>query len=184
MQTKIPKTLNSSCAHHGKVFDLIIEDIEYPSGRRGIREIARHNGGSVIVPLFDNGDILLVRQYRQPFHKDVLELPAGKLEPNEDPLLCAQRELQEETGLTAEKFEKLTAMYSTPGFCSEILHIYLATGITQSPKGQALEEGELSLTLERYPLAAAVAMVEREEIVDGKSIAGILMTNNKLNHRQ
>ena len=73
-------------------------------------------------------------------------------------------------------------MYSTPGFCSEILHIYLATGITPSSKGQALEEGELSLTLEHYPLTTAVAMIERGEIVDGKTIVGILMTKNKLDH--
>jgi ADP-ribose pyrophosphatase len=178
----IPKTLNSQCLHQGKVFDLIVEEIEYPSGRHGIREIAKHNGGSVIVPLFDNGDVLLVRQYRQPYHAFILELPAGKLEPNEDPFVCARRELQEETGLSAEKFEKLTAMYSTPGFCSEILHIYLATGITPSSKGQALEEGELSLTLEHYPLTTAVAMIERGEIVDGKTIVGILMTKNKLDH--
>ncbi len=180
----IPKTLNSKCLHKGKVFDLIVEEIEYPSGQQGIREIAKHNGGSVIVPLFDNGEVLLVRQYRQPFHNFILELPAGKLEPNEDPLVCAQRELQEETGLTAAKFEKLTAMYSTPGFCSEILHIYLATEVSQSVKGQALEEGELSITLERYPLATVVAMIEHGEIVDGKTIVGILMTKNKLEHQK
>lgn len=179
-----PKTLNSNCLHHGKAFDLIVEEIEYPSGRHGIREIAKHNGGSVIVPLFDNGDVLLVRQYRQPFHNFILELPAGKLEPNEDPLICAQRELQEETGLAATKFEKLTAMYSTPGFCSEILHIYLATGISPSAKGQTLEEGELSLTLEQYSLASAVAMIERGEITDGKTIVGILMTKDKFGQQK
>ncbi len=153
----IPKTLKSELRFHGRVFDLIVEEIEYPSGRTSVREIAMHNGGSVVVPLMDNGSILFVRQYRHPLKQYILELPAGKLEPNEDPLACAVRELQEETGYEASSIEKLTDICTTPGFCSEILHIYLAAGLHRSPKGQALEEGEATLTLEPYSLAEAVA---------------------------
>jgi ADP-ribose pyrophosphatase len=176
----IPKTLKSELRYHGRIFDLIVEEIEYPSGRTSIREIIEHNGGSVIVPLLKNGDILLVRQYRSPLRRFLLELPAGKLEPNEDPRDCAIRELREETGYEAASVEKLTALCTTPGFCSEVLHIFLASELQPSPKGQSLEEGESTLTLEPYPLATAVAMIERGEITDGKTICGILLAEKKI----
>jgi len=181
---RIPKTLKSETLYHGKVFDLVVEDIEYPSGRSSVREIAKHNGGSVVVPLLDDGKILLVRQYRHPLKQYILELPAGKLEPDENPLDCAARELREETGYEAASIEKLTDICTTPGFCTEILHIYLASGLRRSPKGQALEEGEATLTLETYSMAAAAAMIERGEIFDGKTICGILLAEKKIQKTQ
>ena len=164
----------------GKVFNLIVDEVEYPSGNRGVREVAEHPGGAVIVPLMEDGTIILVRQFRYPIQKFIYELPAGKLDPSEDPKVCAGRELEEETGYVASRLEKLTAIYTTPGFCSEQLHIYLATDLKKSPKGQSLEEGEKTLTFERVPLKKAVEMIEKGEIVDGKSICGILMTERRL----
>ncbi|MFZ1979259.1 MAG: NUDIX hydrolase [Bacteroidota bacterium] len=180
----IPKTLKSELRYHGRVFDLIVEEIEYPSGRTTTREIAMHNGGCVVVPILDDGSILLVRQYRHPLKQYILELPAGKLEANENPLDCASRELREETGYEAASIEKLTDICTTPGFCSEVLHIYLATGLRHSPKGQALEEGEATLTLETYSLVTAVAMIERGEISDSKTICGILLAEKKIQKKQ
>ena len=171
----IPKILKSEVRYRGRVFDLVVDDIEYPSGNTSIREVARHNGGSVIVPLFENGDVMLVRQYRHPVKQYVLELPAGKLELNEDPLVCAQRELREETGYEAGTWKKLISIFTTPGFCSEVLHIFLASGLHALPSGQALEEGELTLTIERYPLAKALEMIQNAEIVDGKTIFGLFL---------
>ncbi|RPI02754.1 MAG: NUDIX hydrolase [Ignavibacteriae bacterium] len=176
----LPKTIKSERLYHGRIIDLIVEDVEDAPGRVRKREIVSHPGGSVIVPLFDNGQVLLVRQYRYPLQKFILEVPAGKLEPNEDPLQAARRELQEETGFTADHYEKLTAMFTTPGFCSEVLHIYLATGLKQSKEGQHLDEGEQSLTVEIFPLSTVVEMIERGEIADSKTIAGILLTERKL----
>jgi len=165
---------------HGRIIDLVLEAVEDPLGNVRQREIVSHPGGSVVIPLLENGDVLLVRQYRYPLKKFILEAPAGKLEPQEDPLEAAKRELQEETGYTAEKYEKLTAMYTTPGFCNEILHIYLATGLKKSKSGQNLDEGEQSLTVGQIPFSTAMEMIESGEIADSKTIAGIFLTERKL----
>ncbi len=165
--------------YHGKIIDLTVDRLEYPSGTRTVREIVEHPGGAVVLCLFENDDILLVHQYRHPFGTVVTELPAGKLDAGEDPLVCAQRELQEETGFAARQWEKLTAIYTTPGFCNEVLHIFAAYAPYPHPDGQALEEGEASIRLERVPITEAIARIERGEIVDGKTIAGILLGARK-----
>ncbi len=174
------KILKSERKHDGKVFDLIVDEIEYASGNRAVREVADHPGGAVAVPLLDDGTIILVRQFRYPMKQFLVELPAGKLSPGEDPMVCAARELEEETGYTASKLTKLTAIFTTPGFCNELLHIYLAQDLKQSPRGQRLEEGELSLTVERLPFEKAIAMIESGEIVDSKTICGILLAERIL----
>jgi len=174
------KTLKSEKRYSGKVFSLIVDEVEYLSGRRGVREVAEHPGGAVVVPLLDDGTVLLVRQYRYPVKKELFELPAGKLDPGEDPQVCAARELEEETGYIAGSIRKLTAIYTTPGFCSEQLHIYLATGLKKSPHGQRLEEGELDLVVRQFPLTEVVTMIERGEVVDGKTICGIMLTAHQL----
>jgi ADP-ribose pyrophosphatase len=161
----------------------VIEDVEEPDGTIRTCEIISHPGGGVVIPLLDNGDILLVSQYRYPYKKFVLEAPAGKLEPNENPLDCAKRELMEETGYRAETFEKLTAMYTTPGFCNEVLHIYLATGLKKSDRGQSLDDGEQSLTVETLPFKRAIEMITHGEIVDSKTIVGIFLAEQKLKER-
>ncbi len=175
-----PRTLRTERRYAGRVFDLIIDEVEYPSGRVGIREIARHPGGAVVVPLQDDRTVVLVRQYRHPVDSYVIELPAGKLEPGEDPAHCATRELAEETGYEATSLTRLTSIYTTPGFCSEILHLYLARGLRPTGRGQQLEEGEQTLTLLPTPLDEALAMIERGEIVDGKSICGLFLATRAL----
>ncbi|HTY38270.1 MAG TPA: NUDIX hydrolase [Bacteroidota bacterium] len=174
------KTLKSERRYNGKVFSLIVDEVEYLSGRHGVREVAEHPGGAVVVPLLDDGSVLLVRQYRYPVKTELLELPAGKLDPGEDPRVCAARELEEETGYIAGSIRKLTSIFTTPGFCSEQLHIYLATQLTKSPLGQRLEEGELDLVVRQVPLNEIVAMIGRGEIVDGKTICGIMLTDHQL----
>lgn len=168
--------------YSGRIIDLTIEHLQYPSGTVTFREIVEHPGGAVVLCVFENNDVLLVRQYRHPFGHEVTELPAGKLDHGEDPLLCAQRELREETGYHAGRWEKLTALYATPGFCNEVLHLFLARDLTPHAGGQALEEGEASLRLIRLPMTEAVAMIDRQEIVDGKTIAGILLGARRIGH--
>jgi ADP-ribose pyrophosphatase len=174
------RVLKSERKHDGKVFNLIVDEIEYESGNRAVREVADHPGGAVAVPLLDDGSLLLVRQYRYPLKQPLLELPAGKLSPGEDPMVCAARELEEETGYTAQKLTKLTAIYTTPGFCNEQLHLYLAEDVRRSSTGQQLEEGELSLTVEQIPLHHVVEMIEKGEILDSKTICGILLAERHL----
>jgi len=165
---------------NGRIVNLVVDYVKYRSGNEAAREIIQHPGGSVALALFDNNDILLVKQYRYPIGGEVIELPAGKLDPNEDPQHCAERELREETGYVAKRWTKLTTLMTTPGFCDERLHIYLAQDISVSPQGQSLEEGEQTIKLIRVPLVEAVAMVERQEIADAKSIVGILMADRLL----
>jgi ADP-ribose pyrophosphatase len=166
--------------YDGKVFNLIVDQIEYPDGHGAIREVAEHPGGATILAMFPDQHIILVKQFRYPIGKTLYELPAGKLDPNEDPTACAARELEEETGYRAKNWRKLTAIYTSPGFCTEQLHLFLATGLSRSATGQKLEEGEQSLTVEIVPFSQAIDMIERERIVDGKTICGILLAERVL----
>ncbi len=174
------KILRSEKKYTGKVFDLIVDEIEYPSGNRSVREVAAHPGGAVVVALLPDKSVLLVRQFRYPIQSYVYELPAGKLNPAEDPAVCAQRELEEETGYVAGTLQLLTSIYTTPGFCNERLHIFLAGDLEKSERGQQLEEGEATLTVELFKFDRVLEMIEKKEIVDGKTICGILMTERFL----
>ncbi len=174
------RVLSHEVLYQGKVFDLEVDHIQYDSGAEGVRQTARHPGGAVTVPLFPDSTVLLVRQFRYPLQARTLELPAGKLNPGEDPAHAAARELEEETGWIAQRLEKLTALLTTPGFCNEVLHIYLATGLVESPHGHRREEGERDMTIERIRLDDALTMVERQEIVDSKTIAGLFLAERRL----
>ncbi len=177
------KVLKSEKRYAGRVFNLLVDEVEYASGRRGVREVADHPGGSATVPILDDGNVLLVRQFRYPMKQFVYELPAGKLNPNEDPQHCAERELEEETGFVAGSLEKITSIYTSPGFCNELLHIYLATQLKRLPRGQALEEGELSLTVESIPFDMVLTMIEEGKIVDAKTLCGILLAERMLKRK-
>jgi ADP-ribose pyrophosphatase len=179
----IPRTIRSERKFAGHVIDLVVDEIEYPDGSRGTREVIIHPGSTVVVPIMADGSVVLVHQYRHPLRAVITELPAGKLDPNEDAAIGAARELAEETGLIATQIEKLTSIYSTPGFCDEVLHVFLATGLTPSRSGQSLDEGEHDLTYSSVPLDEAITMIERGDIKDAKSICGILLAERRLMHR-
>ncbi len=156
----------------GKVFDVKIDEIEYNgSGNKSFRQVALHPGGAVVLPLKSDGKIILVSQYRYPHNEVLLELPAGKLEKREDPLNCATRELTEETGYTSDKISKLGKIYTTPGFCDEVLHIYLAEDLTAGD--HAREEGEEGMEIVELTLNEVEAKIRSGEIVDAKTICGI-----------
>ncbi len=172
------KVVKSDILFRGKVFDLKVDEIEYDStGNHGRREIAVHPGGAVVVALTRENKIVFVRQFRYPFQEWVIELPAGKLDDDEDPQTCATRELTEETGYRADKITKLGHIYTTPGFCNEILHIYLAENLTAGKHNR--EEGEEGMQVLEYSIDEIKDKIASGELVDAKSVSGIMMYLNK-----
>jgi ADP-ribose pyrophosphatase len=165
--------IKSEVIYRGKVFDVIVDNIKYNSGNSGVREVAVHPGGAVIVPVKEDGKIIFVKQFRYPLKRTLLELPAGKLDPNEDPLNCAVRELEEETGYLANNVIKLGAINTTPGFCTEVLHIYLAKDLV--PGQHRREEGEYGMEVYEYTLQEIDEKIKSGELSDAKSICGIYM---------
>lgn len=173
------KVTDSRILHFGKVFDLKVDSLEYDSGNKGIREVAIHKGGAVVVPVTNEGKIVFVKQYRYPIQKYLLELPAGKLEENEDPFVCAERELTEETGYVSTNIKYLGKIYTTPGFCTELLHIYLATQLT--PGEHNREEGEFGMSVFELTPKEAVRRIMFGDIVDAKTICGLFYYLNREN---
>jgi len=170
------KLIKSNLLYKGKVFDHLVDEIEYQSGNKSVREVAVHAGGAVVIPIKDNGKIILVKQFRYPIQKTLIEFPAGKLDKNEDPLVCAVRELEEETGYTAKQIKKLGEIFTAPGYCTEILHIYSASGLITGKHSR--EEGEAGMEILELTLAEIEAMILSGEINDGKTIVGIYYLKN------
>lgn len=164
------KTVSSREIFTGKIIKVKVDTVVMPDGRQSTREIVEHRGAVAIVPVDEDNQVWMVRQYRKPVEKVLLEIPAGTMEEGEEPLLCAQRELGEETGLRAEKWEKILSYYSAPGFSDEILHLYLATGLTEGPTNPDSDE---FLEVVKIPLEQAYASIFEGTIIDGKSIIGI-----------
>lgn len=168
----------SDIIYKGKVFDIKVDQILYKSGNKGIRETAVHSGGAVAVPLKNNGKIIFVSQFRYPVDDKVIELPAGKLNKGEDPMKCAVRELEEETGYKSNKVDKLAAIATTPGFCSEILHIFLARDLI--PGNHKREEGEQDMETLEYSFSEAKDLIMSGKIYDAKTICGIYLAEKYL----
>lgn len=171
------KTIESRSVFNGRVIKVRVDQVRLPEGQISEREIVEHLGAVAIVPVDEGGRVYLVRQYRKPMEKMLLEIPAGKLEPGEDPLECARRELMEEIGFYPQKMHKLTSYYSSPGFCNEKIHLYLATDLVSR---KAPEEDEEYLEIISMPLEEALEMVASQVIEDGKSIAGLLLAAKQL----
>ena len=168
---KSPEILSTRDIYKGKIFDVIESDIRHDDVEYK-REIVLHKGSAVIVPLFDDGTIAFVRQYRYAAEKFLLEIPAGTLNKDEDPRLGAIRELEEEIGVRAGKVEKISEFYVSPGFLTEKMHLFLATELTETK--QSLEIDEI-LSVERYSISEALDLIRRGEIEDAKTIIGIMI---------
>ncbi|HVF30300.1 MAG TPA: NUDIX hydrolase [Pyrinomonadaceae bacterium] len=171
-----PERLSTEKVYHGKVFDIRIDeirdgDVEYK------REIVVHKGSCVVIPVFEDGTVAVVRQYRHAAGKHLLEICAGTLNEGEDPQEGAIRELEEEIGVRAGKVEKLTEFYVSPGFLTEKMHVYLATELTETQ--QNLEEDEI-LSIERHSIPALLEMVRNGEIEDAKTMVGVLLVATRV----
>ena len=170
-EREIPKILSSQKVFEGRVFNVTIDTIS--EGELTYqREVVHHNGSSVIVPIFDDGTVALVRQYRHPAVRYLLELPAGTLDKGERPEIGAARELKEELGVVAGNLEKLSEFFVSPGFCEEKMWVYLATELTEGE--QALEEDEI-LDVVRMSLTDALERITSGEIQDAKTILGLIL---------
>ena len=168
--------------YEGQILHVEKWQVTCPNGHPAPREIVVHKGAAAVVPVVEAGTTLRVRQHRVSGDRATLEVPAGKLDHvGEDPLDCAVRELEEETGLRAERMTLLTSVLTTPGFCTEQIGIYLAQGLSQ---GQTHPDEDEFLDLVRIPLDEAVEKVMRGELCDGKTICGLLMANEALKRQR
>lgn len=152
------------------MIDLTVDRITTASGTDAVREVVVHPGGAAVLPVFSNGDVLLVEQFRYPMRQSLLELPAGKIDPGETPEETAARELEEEVGFRAGRLEKLAAFYTTPGFCNELLHLYLARDL--KPGRRAGDEDE-ELSVHRYSPVQLETLIRQGKIVDAKTLIGL-----------
>ncbi|PYS44682.1 MAG: ADP-ribose pyrophosphatase [Acidobacteria bacterium] len=171
MAQQTPEFIDSKKIFTGRVFDVTVDTIR-EGDQTYVREIVHHRGSAVMVPAFDDGTIALVRQYRHPAVKFLLELPAGTLNEKERPEEGAARELEEELGVVAGKLEKLCEFFVSPGFCEEKMWLYLATDLKETK--QRLEEDEL-IEVVRLPIDRALQMITDGEIEDAKTIIGLLL---------
>lgn len=171
-----PKTINSNRVLNGRIFDIRIDEIREGELEYS-REIVVHKGSAVIVPVFDDGTVALVMQYRHAAGEYLLEIPAGTLNEGEDPMIGAVRELEEEIGVRAAHIQKLTEFYVSPGFLTEKMHVFMATGLTEV--GQKLEADE-NLTIERYSFDELNAMIRDGRIIDAKTMVGVMLAAEKV----
>lgn len=167
-----------SVLYDGTVVHLEKWKVTLPDGKPAVREVVLHRGAAAIVPVDDEGNTYLVRQFRAPLKRILLEIPAGKLDAaNEDRLLAAKRELREETGFSAERWTHLVDLATTPGFCSEVISLYLARGLT---RGETEFDDDEFLDVVKMPFRQAAEMAARGEIEDGKTVSALLLAERAM----
>jgi ADP-ribose pyrophosphatase len=166
-------TLNSKNIFSGRIIKLRLDEVILPNGRKSTREIVEHPGAVAVVAVNKDNDIFMVRQYRKPIEKELLEIPAGKLEKGESIQICAKRELMEETGYYPHDLRHVTSFYTSPGFSNEIIHLFLATNLDRKAREADYDE---YLQLARVPFVEAIKKMHSGQIIDGKTIVGLLLT--------
>lgn len=171
--------VESKQVYKGKIISVRVDTLQI-NGKQTIREVVEHNGSAAILPLI--GDtIIMERQYRHPISKELLEIPAGTLEKGESPAECASRELIEETGYRAESLEPLGRCYMTPGYCTELIHFFLATNLTKAEHREM--DADEKITIVRVSVEDAVKMILKGEIEDAKTVYAVLAYVQKLKER-
>lgn len=155
------KTLATKEIFDGRVINLVVHDVELPDGNKSKREIVNHPGAVAVIAITKENKILLINQFRKPLEKSIVEIPAGKLEPGEDPLDCAKRELEEETGYKANDIELITSFYTSPGFANELVYLYFTDKI---------EVGEMNFDEDEFIEVMEVSLKEAEDLIDKQLI--------------
>ena len=169
------KTIEVKNIYDGKIIKFELQTVELCNKKLVEREIIRHKGGVAVIPITENNEIIMVRQFRKAFDEELLEIPAGKIEYDEKPETCAKRELKEETGYSAEKISFINVMYPSPGYTDEKIYIYKAEKLTEGDL--SLDEDEF-LQVEKYTLEQAVEMVKTGVLKDAKTIIAILLLSS------
>ncbi len=168
------KTLNTARLYEGKIINLRVDTVELPDKKYSKREIVEHSGAAAVVPLTQDGHVILVKQFRKPMEEVMYEIPAGRLEIKESPENCAIRELAEETGYTVGSLEELVTFYPSPGFSNEKIHVYVARDLTE---GVAKPDEDEYLEVMTFSVEDALKMIENGTIKDSKTIIGLLMAS-------
>jgi ADP-ribose pyrophosphatase len=164
--------LGSEIIHQGRAITLRLDHLLMPDGRTAKYDIVEHHGSVILVPVDENGNIYFVRQYRHAAGQEMLELPAGTLEPGEAPEVCAAREIREETGMEAANIKEIGSFYLAPGYSTEFMHVFLASGLSHNPL--EADEDEF-LSLETLSLAKALKLAESGQLPDAKTLAALLL---------
>ena len=164
------KTIKTNTIFKGKIIKLQVDEVKLPNGKVATREIIRHPGAVAIIAVTNAGKLVLVRQFRKPLEKHLYEIPAGKLDPGEDPKACAIRELQEESGYTCMSMEHVVTFSTSPGFADEILHVYFTNSLVAGAR--RLDEDEF-LDNHEVTLDEALDLIKKEEIYDAKTVYAV-----------
>lgn len=171
-------TLNSELIYSGRLLHVSRDEVRLPNGKTSVREYITHPGAVVVIPIADNGEVILERQHRYPLHRDFIELPAGKIDAGEDTLTCAQRELREETGYIARDWQYVTTVYPCIGYTDERLVYYLARGLEL---GERQPDEDEFLEILQLPFAHALGLIKSGEICEAKTVVGLFWLEKILN---
>ena len=178
--------ISSRLVYDGRVVHLSVDRVRFPDGGEGELELIRHRGASAVVPLLEDApgtdpEVVMIHQYRYAAGGFVFEIPAGLRHEGEDWETCARRELEEETGFAGQEFVPLTSFFTTPGFTDEVIHLFLATGLSE---GRVQRDEDEYIEVVKLPLSRALAMIRKGEIRDGKSIVGLFLAQQFLRDRE
>lgn len=168
----LPKVVTSETRYQGRAFTVRVDEVEVRPGHVARLDVIEHPGAITLLPLDDEQNVWFVRQYRHPARQRLLELPAGTLNPGEVPAIAANRELQEEIGMRAQRLEELASFYLAPGYSSELMHAFLAGGLSPSALPQDADE---VISVEKVPASQVLGLAERGELRDAKSLVTILL---------
>jgi len=173
------KTIGSDTVYNGKIITVRKDQMMFPNGHTGIREVVTCADAVAVVALTEHNEVLMVKQYRHPAGQELWEIPAGKIETGESPLQCAKRELEEETGYRAQNWHQVYSFYTSPGFCTEQIYLLMASNL--SKYDQKLDQDEF-IEVEKITLTEVLQMVTRGQIIDAKTIVGLLAAERYINN--
>lgn len=170
MENLEERTIKETAIYSGRIIDVVVEEVELPNGEKSKREIVRHPGAVAVIAVTEENKIVLVRQFRKPLDRTIVEIPAGKLEKGEDPLECAKRELEEETGYKSDQLEHLISFYTSPGFANELIHLYFTNNLQ---KGNVNMDEDEFVELMEVTVEEAEALIATKAIYDAKTAYAI-----------